>query len=97
MAFIQIIDFRTSNIDQVRSAADDWERATAGTNRVRRRILTEDHDNPGRFFNIVFFDSYEDAMENSSMRETSDLAQKMMDLGDGTPNFYNLDVIEDRG
>lgn len=97
MGFIQIIEFRTSKVDQVRASAEEWERSTEGTNKVRRRILTEDRDNPGRYFNIVFFDSFDDAAENSAMPETDELSQKMQRLGDGPPSFYNLDVIDERG
>jgi hypothetical protein len=45
---------------------------------------------------IVFFDSYESAMENSNLPETNEFSQKMMELLDGPPTFYNLDVVEDK-
>jgi hypothetical protein len=61
------------------------------------RHVCEDRDNPGRYFNIVFFDSYEDAMENSDLPVTQEFSQRMMALGDGPPSFYNLEVVEDRG
>jgi hypothetical protein len=44
----------------------------------------------------VFFDSYESAMENSNRPETQAAAAKYMELSDGQPVFYDLDVIEDR-
>ena len=62
---------------------------------ARRRIVAEDHDNPGRYFIVVFFDSYESAMETSNHPVTQEFAQKMMALADGPPTFLNLDVIED--
>jgi hypothetical protein len=96
MGFVQIIDVRTSQVDQMRAVGDEWEKATEGKRKTRRRIVTQDRDNPGRHFLIVFFDSYEDAMENSALPETDALSQKMMGFADGPPTFYNLDVIEDR-
>jgi hypothetical protein len=96
MAFVQIIEFRTSKIDDMRKLGDDWE-AKAGSDRTaRRRLLCEDRDTPGRYFNIVFFDSYESAMENSNLPATHDFAPRMAALAEGGPTFYNLDVLEDK-
>ena len=97
MAFVQIIEFRTSKYDEMRKVGDEWEAAVAGDSRARRRVMCQDRDNPGRYFNIVFFDSYESAMENSNLPTTAEFSQRMMALGDGPPIFYNLDVIEDVG
>ncbi len=96
MAFIQIIEFRSSQIDEMIRVGDEWEAATEGNRRAHRRILCEDHDNPGHYFNIVFFDSYDSAMENSALPETDALSKKMMSFADGQPIFYNLDVSSDR-
>ena len=92
MAFIQIIDFNTSKFDEMQALGKEWEAATAGRRTTHRRIMTQDRDHPGRYLNIVFFDSYEAAMENSSLPETAALSAKMMALGDGPPTFLNLDV-----
>ncbi len=46
--------------------------------------------------NIVFFGSYEEAMENSSHPKVQEFASRMGSLADGPPTFYNLDVIEER-
>jgi len=96
MGFVQIIDFRTSKLDEMRALGEEWEAAAATDSKARRRVMCEDRDNPGRYLNIVFFDSYEDAMENSSLPVTQEYSQKMMALGDGAPTFTNLDVVEDR-
>ena len=45
---------------------------------------------------MVFFDSYESAMENSNLPETTEFAEKQMLLIDGPPTFYDLDVIQER-
>ena len=96
MGFVQIIEFRTSQINEMRALADEWEKATTGKHKVRRRVLVQDRDDPNRFFNIVFFDSYEEAMQNSGLPETGSFSRRMMALGDGPPSFYNLDVLDDR-
>ena len=95
MAFIQIIEFRSSKFDEMRKLGDEWEAATTDTT-ARRRILTEDRDNPGHYLNVVFFDSYDEAMKNSNSPTTQKFSEQMMALSDGGPTFYNLDVVEDR-
>ena len=96
MAFVQIIEFRTSKFDEVRSLGEEWEAASGADRKARRRVMCHDRDDPGRDFHIVFFDSYESAMENSQLPATGEFSQRMMALGDGPPTFYNLDVVDDR-
>ena len=96
MGFVQIIEFRSSKIDEMRALGDEWEKAAADTSKARRRVMCADRDNAGRFFNIVFFDSYDEAMENSNLPVTQEFSQKMMALADGPPTFYNLDVVDER-
>ena len=67
MGFVQVIEFRTSKIDEMRRIGEMWEAAAGGESRARRRVMCEDRDNPGRYFIIVFFDSYDAAMENSEV------------------------------
>ncbi len=96
MAFIQIIDFRTSRIDEVQSLGREWEAAAAeSATTARRRILVRDRQVADRYLNIVFFDSYEQAMQNSKLPVTQEFAQKVTALVDGEPTFVDLDVIED--
>lgn len=96
MAFLQIVEFRTSRIDEGTQYVEEWERATEGRRTARRGILCQDRDDSTRYLNVVFFDSYESAMDNSNLPETRELAQQLMSLADGSPVFYNLDVIDDR-
>jgi hypothetical protein len=97
MRFVQIIEFGTSKLDEIRKVGDEWEAAAGSESKARRRVMCEDRDNPGRYLNIVFFDSYDAAMENSNLPVTREFSQRMMALADGPPTFYNLDVIEDIG
>ncbi len=97
VAFIQIIEYRTSRPGEMQAVADEWAQATEGKRKARRRVLCQDRDNDSRYFNIVFFDSYEEAMENSALPETDRLSKKLMGFADGPPTFYNLDVVDDQG
>jgi hypothetical protein len=97
MAFVQAIEFRTSKIDELRKVGEEWEAAAGGEGTAGRRVMCEDRDNPGRYLNFVFFDSYESAMKNSELPVTQKFSERMMALTDGPPTFYNLDVIEDVG
>jgi hypothetical protein len=95
MAFIQIMDVHTKHYDEIRALDEEYERATEGTRTVRRSILTRDRNDPDHYQVIVFFDSYESAVENSNLPETQEIAQKLAALADSTA-FHDLDVLEDR-
>ena len=96
MEFIQIIEVRTSKLDEIRALDAEWEKATEGKRTARRSIVTQDRNDPDQVRVIVFFDSYESAMENSKLPETQEFAEKWVGLADGPPRFLDLDVVEDR-
>ncbi|MEV7395524.1 hypothetical protein [Aeromicrobium sp. NPDC092404] len=95
MTFIQIIEGRSSRLDEMRALTHEYRERSDGESTVRRSIETQDRDDPSRFMVLVFFDSYESAMENSNRPETDEFSQKMSELVDGPPTFHNLDVVED--
>jgi quinol monooxygenase YgiN len=95
VAFVQLVEFKTSKADEMKSLVEEWARTTEGKRTARRWVLGQDRDNSGSYCTIVFFDSYESAMENSELPETDALSKKLMDLSDGPPTFHNLDVVED--
>jgi hypothetical protein len=95
--FVQIVEFSTSKIDEVRALAETFRsemQALPGETPVQRATLTADRDRPGYYLNIVEFNSYDSAMENSERPQTTEFATKMAALCDGPPTFYNLDVVE---
>ena len=96
MEFIQIIEVRTSDLDAIRALDEQWEKATEGRRTARRSIVTRDRNDPDQVRVIVFFDSYESAMENSRLPETQEFAAKWAELADGPPTFLDLDVVDDR-
>jgi quinol monooxygenase YgiN len=96
MSFVQIIQFETTKIDEIRQLDEEWYASTAGRRTVRREILTRDRSNPDRYTAIVEFDSYEEAMRNSQLPETSAIATAYEALSSGPVTFLDLDVIEVR-
>jgi hypothetical protein len=95
MAFIQIIECRTSAFDKIQELEDEWRAATEGKRTLRRSVVARDRSDPSRHLIIAFFDSYEDAMKNSNLPETSTFSEKQAALIDGPVSFQDLDVIED--
>jgi hypothetical protein len=96
VAFVQVIQYQTSKIDEMRKIGDEWEAAVGGDRTARRVLVCEDRDNAGQYFTLAFFDSFDAAMENSNLPTTQEFSRKMMGLADGPPTFYNLDVLDDR-
>jgi quinol monooxygenase YgiN len=94
MKFVQIIEFRTSRIDEFNAALDEWLDKTDRQRRiVTRATQTRDRDNDGIYVHIVEFPSYEEAMENSNRSETGEFAAQLAALCDGPAVFRNLDVL----
>lgn len=89
--FIQIIEFKTSRIDEIEALSDELRAQREGGS-VRRGTITADRDRPGYYLNVIEFDSHESAMENSDDPATGKFAAKMAELCDGPARFYNLDV-----
>lgn len=96
MTFIQIIDFRTDRIDEGQRHVDEWFQATEGRRTARRGIICRDRDDPNHYINIVFFDSYESAMENSNLPETGELARNLEEINTEPASFLNLEVLQER-
>lgn len=90
--FVQIIEFKSSRIDEIQALADERSPRLREGSTVQRVTMTADRDRPGYYFTIAEFDSYESAMENSNRPETNEFAAQMAKLCDGPPTFYNLDV-----
>jgi hypothetical protein len=95
MGFIQIIDFRTSDIDGINKADEEWRAATEGKRTLRREIIAQDRNDPSHYLFIAFFDSYESAQENSALPETQASAERFAELSEGL-TFVDLEVIDER-
>jgi quinol monooxygenase YgiN len=95
MAFIQIVEMRTQNVDEIIELDRQWEKATEGKRTLRRAIVGRDRNDPERHVIIAFFDDHESAMQNSNLPETQEFAAKQSALADAV-QFIDLDVIDDR-
>ena len=96
MEYIQVLEATTSDPDAMFAADKEWFDATEGKRTVRRSIVARDRNNPHRHVIIVFFDSYESAMENSELPETQAFAGKIAAVLDEPMVFHDLDVVQDR-
>ena len=95
MSFVQIMELRTKNVDEIQSLQRDWEKATEGRRTLRRAVVGRDRSDPDRYVILAFFDSYESAMTNSKLAETGEFAAKQAALLDAPPVFTDIDVIEE--
>lgn len=94
--FAQLIEFTTDKPDEIRRVLDDWQSASDGSRTAKRVMLAHEHDDGNKFYELVVFDSYEEAMRNSEMPVTQEFARRMGEVIDGEPRYVNLDVMEER-
>jgi hypothetical protein len=93
MGFVQLIEFKTTNIDAFNEEVDRWMADSAEWRTASRGTLCSDRDHPGTYMQIVEFPSYEAAMANSNDPRTAEFASRLAKLVDDGPTFRNLDVI----
>jgi hypothetical protein len=94
MGFVQIVEFTTPDLDAVRQMDAKWQEATDGKRTARRQIVTRDRNNLKRYLVLVFFDSYDSAMQNSNPPETQAFAEQHR-AATNELGFHDLDVISD--
>jgi hypothetical protein len=88
--FVQIIEIQTSRIDEVDALLEELR--SQGPMPMQRATMAADRDRPGFYLNLLEFESYEQAMENSNRPETGEMAGRLAALCDAPPKYYNLDV-----
>lgn len=96
MAFLQLIDVRTSKPDELMALDEQWRAATEGKRTLRRSIVTRDRNDPDRYLILAFFDDYDSAMANSNLPETAEFATKQQALAAAPATFVDLDILDDR-
>lgn len=94
MAFVQIIQYRTSRPDAVRSAAEEMRGQQGSDLKPLRVTAGKDRDQSDGYVTVAEFGSYDDAMANSSSPAVQQFAARMAELCDGPPTFLNLDVLD---
>jgi hypothetical protein len=78
MTFVQIIEMTTTKAPEIEELTNGWIAATAGRRSARRSLLTKDRERPDTYGQVVEFPSYEEAMANSALPETTAFAEKRL-------------------
>jgi quinol monooxygenase YgiN len=95
MKFVQLIEFKTGDIEAFNRTLDEWLAKTEAVRTSTRAVQGRDRDNERTYIHIVEFPSYEAAMENSNRPETAEFAAQLAKLCDSPPSFRNLDVTRE--
>ena len=95
MKFAQIIEFRTSRIDEFNANLDAWMTKTEGHRIPHRAVLRRDRDADNVYLLMVEFSSYDQGMENSNRPATAEFAAFLAGICDHPPTFRNLDVLRE--
>lgn len=93
MKFTQLIELRTSRIDEVRALSEEWAEKAEGIGPHIAEQLCEDRDRSNTYVAIVQFDSWADAEKNNDLPMTQEFAARLTALCDEPPSFRNLDVL----
>ena len=95
MGFIQIIEFSSTRVDELDVLLDEWLERTRGKRTAVRGVQTMDRDRANTFVQIIEFPSFEEAMANSELPETSEISARLAELCEVPPTFRNLEVRRD--
>ncbi|WP_225099743.1 ester cyclase [Streptomyces sp. CoH27] len=95
MTFVQLIECRTSRLDEMNRLMDDWVAGTKGKRTATHALVGKDRSDAAHIVEVVEFPSYEEAMRNSNLPETDKIFQGMVALCDEMPTFTDLDVVRD--
>jgi hypothetical protein len=95
MKFIQVIEYRTAQFDEVNKLVDTWLAQTEGKRTVGQGFTGRDREEPDKYIDVIVFPSNEAAMRNNDLPETQALAEKMASLCNGEVTFHNLDVVRE--
>ncbi|WP_225825039.1 ester cyclase [Streptomyces naphthomycinicus] len=97
MTFVQLIECRTSRLDEMNRLMDDWVQQTEGKRTATHALVGRDHSDASHVVEVVEFPSYEEAVRNSKLPETDRIFRGLVALCDEAPRFTDLDVVrEDR-
>ena len=94
--FVQIIQWKTSRIDEVEALSEEYRQGRDATTGPSRVLVLADRDNAGTYYTVAQFASAEAAEANNGRPETQAFAERMAELCDGPPTFHNTDVVDDQ-
>jgi predicted ester cyclase len=95
MTFVQLIECKTSRLDEMNRLMDTWVERTRGRRTATHAVVGKDRSDGSHIVELVEFPSYEDAMRNSNLPETDEIFKDMVALCDEMPTFTDLDVVRD--
>lgn len=95
MTFVQLIECRTSRLDEMNRLLDDWVEQTKGKRTATHAVVGRDRSDASHIVEVVEFPSYDEAMRNSKLPETDRIFQGMVALCDEMPTFVDLEVVRD--
>ncbi|MEU6087470.1 ester cyclase [Streptomyces sp. NPDC047085] len=95
MTFVQLIECKTSRLDEMNRLIDDWVAQTKGRRTATHALVGRDRSDASHIVEVVEFPSYEEAMRNSNLPETDKIFREMVALCDEMPTFTDLDVVRD--
>lgn len=93
MRFRQIIEFRTSRVDDFNAHLDAWIVKTEGLRIPHQAVVCKDRDAENLYLLTVEFSSHAVGMENSGRPETGEFAAFLTSMCDEPLRFRNLDVL----
>ena len=96
MAFVQVIEYTTTKYDEIRAIGERFveTRRSGGGPKPESVLFLKDRDRPNTYRTVARFASYEEAMENSTQDDTSQMAQQIAALCD-EQSFRNFDVLDE--
>ncbi|MEU0335039.1 ester cyclase [Streptomyces sp. NPDC006193] len=95
MTFVQLIECRTSRLDEMNRLLDDWVAQTRGKRTATHAVVGKDRSDASHIVEVVEFPSYEEAMRNSNLPETDRIFRELVALCDELPTFTDLEVVRD--
>lgn len=95
MAFAQLIEYKTHKGDEISAITDKWMQDTQGKRTASHGVVIHDREHPDTYYTLVEFPSYDEAMKNSALPETSKYAEQIAALCDAPPVFHNCDVVRE--
>jgi hypothetical protein len=95
MAFVQVMTYKTEHRAEMDAALHRWLEDTQDVRRARKRLLLQDRNAADSYIEVVFFDSYEDAMHNSRLPATTMLSREFEQWTVDGFEFRDFDVAVD--
>lgn len=92
-AFVQVIEFRTSRIEEFADVEQQWLEAIGDDRTTRWEMTCADRSDPQRYMQMVGFRDAVSAQDNSKHPATTRFAEVFRGLCDADPVFHDLDVV----